>query len=222
MPFDATPELTLNEALEIIGGLSNPSKMPWYGWSTDAKACHTGSKLRQTKGTICSKCYAHKGFYVFKNVRSAMSRRLEALKDPRFVEAFIFALNELYRRSKKKENRFRWHDSGDLQGVEHLEMIVEIAKGTPQIEHYLPTKEPGYVAQFLKGGGEFPSNLHVKISNPMIGQAFEKAPMGLSHTSVGVDDDPRMFQCPALKKQGNKCLDCRMCWTGANINYPIH
>lgn len=229
MPFDGTTPLEFSEAIEIIGGLSNPSKMPWWAWSIDARECRTGSKLRKIENSVCSKCYACKGFYVFKAPRNAMARRLEALKHPQFVEAFILTLNTLYRRGKKtylvdgqqvKENRFRWHDSGDIQGVDHFRMICEIAAGTPEILHYLPTKEPGYVAQFVKKG-TIPDNLFVKISNPVIGQDFKKAPSGLPYSTVDVEG-PHLFQCPALRFQGNKCLDCKACWTTANINYPVH
>jgi len=42
-PVDTTP-LTCKTALELIGGLSHPSKMPWWDWSTPASACITGGK----------------------------------------------------------------------------------------------------------------------------------------------------------------------------------
>ena len=43
----------------------------------------------------------------------------------------------------KAENNpfFRWHDSGDIQDVKHLEDIVEVTRQTPEIMHWLPTLE---------------------------------------------------------------------------------
>lgn len=215
MPFDAKTTLSFDEAYEIIGGLSDPSKMPWKAWSISAKLCKTGGKLRKVKGSVCEKCYAHKGFYPMPNVQNAMERRLKGLDHPLFVDAFVTVLEHLY----KGEDRFRWHDSGDVLNEDHLRKIVNIARRLPYIRFYLPTKETGLVGKF----GAFPPNLFVKISHPLVGETFgDRSPKGLSYTTCGRDDDETMFQCPAKKHQGNKCLDCDKCWTSANINYPIH
>src|SRR5690242_14227789 len=98
-----------------VGGLSNPSKMPGYGYSIPAKDCITGSKLRKVDGSTCSACYALKGRYVFPNVLAAMERRLASLDKPDWA----YVMGELINR-KSKQPFFRWHDSGDLQSVKHL------------------------------------------------------------------------------------------------------
>lgn len=220
MPRDIIPSgMTYADAWRTIGGLSTPSKMPWYGWSTSAWECDTGSKLREIEGSVCSSCYARKGNYIWKVVQAAHERRLEAISDPRFVEAFVLVLTTLYKRGKGRENRFRWHDSGDLQSLEHFRKIIRIAELTPFLEHFLPTKEAKIVNRYR---GSIPPNLHVKLSHPMMGKKFSRRPNGFSFTTVGLDDDPDLFQCPAKRLQGNKCLDCRACWTDANINYPRH
>lgn len=218
-------DLSYKEALEIIGGLSKTSKMPWYSWSLPAKThCKTGGKLAEKPGTVCSICYAAKGYYVMSVVQKAQQRRFEALEHPLFVAAFVLVLNHKYERQRKgSENRFRWHDSGDLQNLSHLRKIVQIALLTPQIEHYLPTKEVKVVKEFIQSGGVIPKNLYIKVSHPMIGGTFgDKQPLGLSYTTCGRDNDESLFQCPALRLQGNKCLDCRACWSHANVNYPEH
>ena len=214
--------LSYAEAWTLIGGLSNPSKMPWYSWSISAFDCNTGGKLREVKGSICEKCYATRGFYQMPNVKAALDRRMIGLKDPQFVDAFVFVLSTLYERQRgPKENRFRWHDSGDLQDAEHLTRINEIAKATPFLVHYLPTKELKLVKEWMKTNKPEP-NLFIKISNPMIGQRFKTSPVeGASFSTAGVDNDPTLVQCPA-GSQGNKCLSCRMCWTSSNINYHVH
>lgn len=66
-------------ASQIIGNLSVPSKMPGFAWSIPAKECKTGSKLRQVKGSTCSKCYALSGRYVFPNVQDAQYKRFDIL-----------------------------------------------------------------------------------------------------------------------------------------------
>ena len=94
-------------AWTIVGGLSKPSKMPCFGYGIPATACKTGGKLRVKQGSVCSKCYAHRGKYLTGNVIKAQQRRLTAITDPSWVDAMI--------RLIFGEDHFRWHDSGDIQ-----------------------------------------------------------------------------------------------------------
>ena len=75
------------EAKEITGGLSAPGKMPEGSYNLPAVACITGAKLREIPGTPCYGCYAFKGRYNFPNVKDALTRRLESLQDPQWVQA---------------------------------------------------------------------------------------------------------------------------------------
>jgi hypothetical protein len=43
--------------------------------------------------------------------------------------------------ASKKANVFRWHDSGDVQDLKHLAKIFKVARLTPNIKHWLPTRE---------------------------------------------------------------------------------
>lgn len=218
---DEPQVLTFGEALKLIGGLSAPSKMPWYSYSISATKCHVGGDLQKIKGSVCENCYALKGNYVFKNVKQAHERRLEALKHPQFVDAFIIVLEGFYAKARDKKTHFRWHDAGDLQDMEHLLKIVAIAKRCPQFQFWLPTKESKLVGEYLKLFKEFPTNLTVRLSHPMVGQQYKKVPHGLTSSSVGVKSATN--HCPAYT-QGGKCLDCRACWDPKvkNINYPAH
>lgn len=221
--------LSFRDAMILIGGLSTPSKMPGYSWSTSAFDCQTGSKLREKAGTVCSGCYATRGNYRFNNVKQSHNRRLEALKNPRFKEAFIIVLKSIYPKMKKtyvkdgverQENRFRWHDSGDIQSLEHLNIINDVAIACPELDFWLPTKEAVMVNEFLKEK-EFAKNLTVRLSHPMIGGTFNEKPNGLNFSTVGVSSAPN--QCPAYS-QGGKCGDCRNCWNPkvTSVNYPKH
>lgn len=211
MRKQTTPEL---EA--IVGGLSKPSKMPGWAYGIPAQACKVGSLLRTVKGSTCSKCYALKGMYVFPNVRAAQSRRMESLSSP----VWILAMTELISRRTKKVPFFRWHDSGDIQNVDHLEKIVQIAKNLPRVSFWLPTREVAIVKEWLRENPSgFPINLVVRISAPMIGRTPEKIP-GTVGSSV---EDSSGFQCPA-PTQGNACGDCRACWSPKveNVSYHAH
>ena len=118
------------QAEEIVGTLSKPSKMPGYAYSTPAKRCLIGQKMRNVVGSICAFCYALKGRYVFPNVQKAMEKRFASLTNDLWVDAMTYLIG------KVKNPHFRWHDSGDLQGVWHIEKIVKIAKNLPHISFW--------------------------------------------------------------------------------------
>ena len=78
-----------------IGTLSNPSKMPAFGWGISAKHCKTGSKLALIDGTICNKCYALKNRYMFKNVFDAHEVRRKAIELNEWVDYMSMLLLSL-------------------------------------------------------------------------------------------------------------------------------
>ena len=201
----------LTDARDAVGGLANPSKVPCRSTSTPAENCHTGSKLMKVKGSVCEDCYACKGNYVFPNVKKALKRRLDALSHPDWVENMAIAIN--------KAPYFRWHDSGDIQGVWHLSNIVEVAKRTPETKHWLPTREAKYVSQY---SGDIPDNLIVRVSAAMV----DGSPPKRFHLTSTVHRNripTDSFVCPA-PKQDNKCGECRACWDKAvpNVSYTHH
>ena len=196
------------EALKIIGGsLSKPSKMPGWSIGLPAKECKTGSKLRLVKGSTCHNCYALKGCYVFKVVQDAQYRRLAAVKDTRWVRAMAALIQS------KKPNVFRWHDSGDVQDLDHLNKIYKVCELTPSKRHWLPTRE----AWIKDHVSRAPDNLVIRFSAPMVDQS---APVTWANTSTVVTSGAT---CPA-PKQNNECKDCRQCWNKdiKNIAYGEH
>jgi len=197
-----------NEALKLVGGLSKPSKMPGWAYGIPAKECKTGSKLVHVSGSTCEGCYANKGCYVFPVVQAAQYRRLKAIDNPLWVRAMAALINS------KKAKYFRWHDSGDLQSLKHLAKIFKVAKLTPDVQHWLPTREAwtqGYQHRA-------PSNLVIRFSMPMVDQP---ASGSWNNTSTVVSGSGRT--CPA-PDQGNECKDCRACWDPSvkNVAYGKH
>ena len=199
------------EARKITGGLSAPSKMPGPAHNLPAWNCITGQKLVNIPGSVCSGCYAMKNRYRFTNVREAMDRRLTALKDPRWVEAMTLLVTHY----SKKVPFFRWHDSGDLQGIDHLMNIFAVCEATPGVQHWMPTRE----VKLLKGiqPEVVPKNLIIRVSSHMIDQGPVNS---WPHTSTVVQAGKT---CPA-QEQGNACGSCRQCWdkTVSNVAYPKH
>lgn len=211
--------MNLSELEARVGGLSNPSKMPGLSYGIPAVECKVGGMLRKIKGSVCSKCYARKGMYVFSNVQKAQYNRLKILQSnlATWMENMTALLAKKY---AKREKVFRWHDSGDLQSAEHLAAIVQIAKNLPDFRFWLPTKEYSLVRTWVRTNGEFPSNLVVRISAPMIGQNNLPAIPGTVGSTVGVGTG---FQCEAYSREG-KCGPCRACWKQeiTSVNYPQH
>ena len=196
-----------SEAWSLVGGLSKPSKMPGWAYGLPAKECKTGSKLVKIKGSTCHGCYALKGCYVFKVVMAALYKRLESINTPLWVGAMSLLINS------KKSKWFRWHDSGDIQSEEHLLKIFAVCKLTPDVKHWMPTRE-AWTKHFLP---LCPANLIIRFSAPMVDQA---APASWPKTSTVVKTGA---SCPA-PQQNNECRDCRACWSKdvKNVAYGQH
>jgi len=209
--------MNIKEAWANVGGLSKPSKMPGYGYGLSAFECSTGSKLRLIKNSTCSMCYALKGRYTFKGVKAAHANRLESITNDNWVESMTFLINHYC----KKIKYFRWHDSGDLQSLDHLKKIVAVAMATPQVRHWLPTREAGILKAFYKEGLSLPGNLAVRVSATMI-DGKPHSNMGLTST-VHKNSKAIGFTCKA-PKQSNECKSCRACWNIniQNVSYAAH
>jgi hypothetical protein len=199
--------MNTKEAWALVGGLSKPSKMPGWSIGIPAKECKTGSKLRLIPNSVCSECYALKNCYMFKVVQEAQYKRLKAIAHPQWVEAMATLINS------KKPDVFRWHDSGDVQDVDHLEKIFKVCELTPSKRHWMPTREAWIKDHMHKA----PANLVVRFSSPMVDQGPVKSWANTSTVST------KSRSCPA-PDNNNECGDCRACWDPLvkNIEYGKH
>jgi hypothetical protein len=199
--------MNTKEAWQLVGGLSKPSKMPGWSIGIPAKECKTGAKLRLIPNSVCEGCYALKGCYVFKVVQEAQYKRLEAIKDPSWVEAMSTLINS------KKPDVFRWHDSGDVQDLDHLNKIFEVCRLTPNKRHWMPTRE-AWIKDHMEAA---PANLVVRFSSPMVDQGPVKSWANTSTVST------KSRSCPA-PDNNNECGSCRACWDPLvkNIEYGKH
>ena len=195
------------EASQIVGGLSRPGKMPCYSINLPATECKTGAKLARVPGTTCHGCYALKGRYRFKTTKRAMARRLRALDHGSWTTAMITLITG--------HKYFRWHDSGDLQSVQHLKNIFEVCKATPETKHWLPTREHKLLS--LMDPAIIPKNLLIRVSATKVNGP---APSWWPWTST-VSTTTKT--CPA-PDQGGKCKSCRACWSRdvSNVVYAKH
>ena len=223
--------MTLKAAIADAGKVSlGNGKMPGSTFAISATKCKVGSKLAAIKDSTCSRCYALKLEKLRPSVNKGWLSNYEkavTLIDQapdKWTAACVFQIMRAY--VKSNEAYHRWFDSGDLQSIAMLSAICDVARKTPLIAHWLPTRESGIVKAYLAQGGVLPANLIVRVSSTMIGDAPIS---GHANTSTvhRKKSDHIGHACPA-STQGNSCGTgdnaCRACWNHSvpNISYPLH
>jgi hypothetical protein len=217
--------ISLKPVYEMVGcksSLGAAGKMPCPTYSIPASACKTGQKLAKVAGSTCSGCYADgRGNYRFTNVQDTLARRLESIAGPLWPAAMA----TLITRESAASGFFRWHDSGDLQSVAHLEAIAEVARRTPHIRHWLPTREYQMVQTWLRDH-DVPANLTIRLSAHMRDGSAPtirtRTGQRLAVSYVHDRKAPRGQVCPA-PEQGNQCGACRSCWNASvDVSYHRH
>jgi hypothetical protein len=145
------------------------------------------------------------------------------MKEAGWVKAMIAKI-----KSEEKSGFFRWFDSGDLVNLKNLKDIVRIALALPEILFWLPTKEYSIVSEYYELYGPFPQNLTVRLSAYMVDKAGPNSlaeTLGVTTSEVATNPQPSETQrvCPS-STQGNKCLDCRACWSKdvQTVVYRLH
>ena len=213
--------MTKKRANEIIGGLSDTAKMACQSYGIPAAECKTGAILRLVANSTCSDCYALKGNYVrYPAVVKAQYRRFElllkALADPEFRALWIAAIVKLI----GIDDKFRWHDSGDVQSIAHIELICDVARALPDCQFWLPTREKALVARHA-AKYTIPGNLVIRLSAAMIDG---KAPSHKTTSTVYTNDFSIVGMACKAPSQNGECRDCRACWNSdvSNVSYKKH
>jgi len=207
--------MLIKEADKIIISLSDPDKMPGYAYGLPAWECKTGAKLAKVPGSVCSGCYAMKGNYTrFPAIRESQYKRLKAIRHPLWVRAMAAKINSV---AVSKHKFFRWHDAGDVQDLRHLAKIFKVCRLTPDIKHWMPTRE-AWIKPYITSNRK-PSNLVIRFSGTMIDQPEV---MSWPNTST-VTTTPGSRTCSA-PDNGGQCGSCRKCWNPEikNISYGKH
>jgi len=230
--------MTVREAISIAGTLGHPSKMPGFSYGISALQCKRGGEMRKIPGSVCASCYAMTKWYrTWVPLLAGHARRFAGLQHPRWCDAMVRMIDA--KCSTPATAWFRWHDSGDLQGVWHLANIVQVAARTPTVRHWLPTREYAIVDEFLAQGGRIPSNLVVRLSAEMIDaepdivRRFPRLaglPTSTVQTAAAsslglvLGERKGWIECRAVEARDNKCGPCRACWAPevANVSYPQH
>jgi hypothetical protein len=194
--------------------------MPCYSWGIPAQTCQVGAKLMEVESSVCRSCYALKGFFRRSNVRNAYERRLGRSGDPRWIMAMVKLV--YWQTAETGQPYFRWFDSGDLQSVAMFRQIAAVALQTPEIWHWLPTREYRIVREYLRHEHP-PENLLIRISAPLVNGPAPRN-FGLPTSTVHSADGGSGYICPARTATPPNCGSCRACWDGEveNVSYPLH
>jgi hypothetical protein len=241
---------TLKETIENSGKVSlGNTKMPSTTFAISAKHCKVGSKLAKIEGSTCSKCYALKIQRLRPSVDQGWTNnlfkaeKLIASNPKLWAKQVAFQIKRGC--NKIGVNFHRWFDSGDLQSVEMLHAIVLCCLETPEIKHWLPTREAKIVQTYRKRHGLEPDNLVIRVSSTMVDDAPIKGHVNTSTVNhkkpihgkeclayrtnkdnIVVDLETfKAMSKPEKKEQDfGHCGDCRACWSRdvANISYPLH
>ena len=156
---------------------------------------------------ICTKCYSHTMLKSYrKNMQPALQRNSEALANkvldidllPTILDAF-----------------FRFNAHGELINLTHLENLNRIAKKNPHCSFALWTKRNDLIAKYY-ATREKPDNLTLIYSNPRVGTIMRKPPKHFDRTFNNVLEHEHVEEQNCT---GQKCKDCRLCYTiGNNVN----
>lgn len=228
----------LNPSEVKFGSFSDPAKMPCKSLSYPAGGkftCPRGSKLMKYPGTVCYFCYGADGLYVTPSVQLAQDRRMNLLRYakrfPARQEEWISGI--VAKLSRVRNPYFRWHETGDIQDETHWEMMLEVIRRTPHINHWIPTKEQQFIYRWLDEYGDamLPLNVNIRISAAMIGQRIRvRSPLTTSSVSDPETGDVVAepgYRCPATWRHEateGKCQRCRACWvrSAPNVDYLLH
>ncbi len=232
-------KLTITQLMAIVGSIGFPSKMPGMSYGLQAGAtCPSSKRSIDTYGekSVCHYCYAgggnvNGGNYNYPSVLQGHKKRLQGIGNPLWVEALARLINHYRENGKVEKGRtidtrfFRFHDSGDIIDLQHLEKICSVVALCPKVHFWLPTHEPKIVKLYLLKYKSFPDNLTVRISAELLREKA-KTIRNVATSTVGMqqgNDGKENYNCPALQ-QGNSCKDCRACWNSnlSNVNYPLH
>lgn len=210
----SVPELVYS----IGADWSEPGKMPCRSYSLPIRACNVGSTLIGVKGSACEHCYANRGRYNMPVVEDAMYRRLAAWED----NPVEWTAAQILLMQRRKIDRFRWFDAGDVQGDLMYEALMLIAEMCPQVKFWLPTKEYDVVRKYK---GTIPPNMTVRVSHPYREKRTPSVDKlkGVVFSTIDMQEG---FMCPATYTKKHTCSahGCTACWDRSvpTVDYKEH
>lgn len=153
------------------------------------------------KDNICTVCYSHTMLKSYrKNMQPALQRNSEALANRVFDMDLLPTILDAF---------FRFNAHGELINLTHLENLVRIAKKNPHCNFALWTKRNDLIVKYFKTRDK-PKNFILVYSNQKVGTVMTKPPKHFDRTFNNVleHEHKELQNCT-----GQKCKDCRLCYT---------
>ena len=154
---------------------------------------------------ICGDCYSHtmlKGYR--KNMAPALQRNSDLLSsrplEPQEIPRIL-------------DSVFRFNAHGELINMQHLENLMSIVLDNPWCTFALWTKRVDLVFRWLRANDK-PTNLNLIYSNPKKSHIMSKPPKGFDKTFNNVLEHEYKDRQNCT---GQKCKDCRICYTVNDI-----
>jgi hypothetical protein len=173
-------------------------------WSLEALATCPGARISKTElAPVCRGCYATTGHYVFGNVKAVRVANREVWKSPTWVQQMIAALST--------ERYFRWFDSGDVYHPALAMKILDIIRGTPWCQHWLPTRSHKIprIRKILDLIDAEP-NAVVRHSADSFNDVQHKKGSVVVTSEAAMPEGAKL--CRAYENEPAKCNGCRACW----------
>jgi len=136
-------------------------------------------------------------------MQPALQRNSEALANKVHDMDYLPSINQAW---------FRFNAHGELINLTHLENLNRIARKNPHCSFALWTKRNDLVSKYYKTR-EKPSNMVLIYSNSKVSTIMSKPPKHFDRTFNNV------LEHEYVDKQnctGQKCKDCRLCYTIGN------
>ncbi len=156
---------------------------------------------------ICTKCYSHTMLKSYrKNMQPSLQRNTEYLSNKVHDPEYLPVINQAW---------LRFNAHGELINLTHLENLNRIARKNPHCTFALWTKRNDLIKKYYDKR-EKPINLILIFSNPKVSTIMSKPPKHFDKTFNNVLEHEYQDKQNCT---GQKCKDCRICYTiGNQIN----
>ena len=163
--------------------------------------------------SICSRCYSNTLLKLREGLKNHLEHNSELLSRESIPYNDLPIINALY---------FRFQSFGDLINMTHLDNLVRIANKNPKVIFALWTKRTDLIKEYRYNidpflGLEFPNNMIMIYSNPMLDKPMREVPNGF-------DKVFQVFSKHAVNAMGvyincgaRSCLTCLKCY---KFDYP--
>lgn len=155
------------------------------------------------KGQICQVCYAHYGMARMENVHMVLKHNQDLIDIYSVTESANSIAQQL-----EGERYFRWFWSGDCYSEKMRQVVVETAKLTPHVKHWIATR----TANSFKA-----KNIIVRRSSVKVNDETIKGLTSTVFTPEYKQTNKGIWECPG------SCDGCRVCWeSDSPVAYRFH